>query len=140
MVLALLGENAVAIGKLVIHARRTEADFREHRLDIATPNGLGSELQDKLASVAGSAEINAFAPAITDAFGDFVIGIDYTVDLPFDDFTEAEFKARIRQELEDQFHGAQVAADLQSILKQRLYDENALLRETLIRFSARSTT
>jgi hypothetical protein len=129
LVLALLGENEIAMEKIVIVHEGMSRFFEDTRLDIATPNGLGSELQDKLGSAAGSAEINAFAPAITSAFGDFVLGIDYTVDLPFDDFTEAEFKARIRQELEDQFHGAQVASDLQSILKQRLYDENALLRE-----------
>ena len=124
---ALFAENDPAIAQNVFTHEGLRQIF-EVRQDIATPNG-PAPMQRSSRPPRFSAEINAFAPILPMCSAISLNGIDYTVDLPFDDYTEAEFKARIRQELEDQFHGAQVSADLQSIFKQRLYDENALLRE-----------
>ena len=55
--------------------------------------------------------------------------IDVTIDHPFVDYSEAQLKALIRQRVEDHFFGSKIASSIQVILKQRLYDVDASIRE-----------
>lgn len=55
-------------------------------------------------------------------------------DNPFTHYTKAEIKALLRQKLEDRFFGSTVASAFQEIIKQRIYDVEAAIREGIDSF------
>lgn len=102
---------------VITTVRGTLAPAKEFRL----------ELKAKLASLAGT--VNGVATQVrTDV--DAIFGqIGALGDNPFTHYTKAELKARIRQKLEDRFFGSTIASSFQEIIKQRLYDVDAAIRE-----------
>lgn len=85
------------------------------------------QLKDALANQA--AQINTVLNQLqADVIGIFN-AMDLSIDDPFVHYSEAELKALVRQKLEDRFFGSPIAASIQEIIKQRLYDLDAAIRE-----------
>ncbi len=55
--------------------------------------------------------------------------LDYNVDNPFQSISVADVKAHIRQQLEDQFFATTAASQIQTSLRQRLYDVDAAMKQ-----------
>ncbi|MBL9140219.1 MAG: hypothetical protein JNK85_30400, partial [Verrucomicrobiales bacterium] len=90
---------------------------REFRSELqANLNGLG----DVVTQVAGQ-----FQSDTDSIFGEILVRGDD----PFSDYTPEELKARLRQKLEDRFLASVLASSFQRILKQRMYDLDAAIRE-----------
>lgn len=85
------------------------------------------ELKAKLASLAGT--VNGVATQVRTDVDAIFAQIGALGDNPFTHYTKAELKARIRQKLEDRFFGSVIASSFQEIIKQRLYDVDAAIRE-----------
>ena len=65
--------------------------------------------------------------SVTQYFGK----LDYTIDNPFQHLSAADIKKFIRQKIEDQFFNTDAAAQVQTILRQRLYDIDAAMRQQI---------
>ncbi len=91
------------------------------------PAGMGAELSDLL--LANAPVISVAVDDMIEGVGTFVKDIDLTLDSPFADYTPEEFTHVVRQEIEDQFLGTPVAAAMQVVHKQRLYDPDAAIRQ-----------
>ena len=57
--------------------------------------------------------------------------LDYTIDNPFQHLSATEVKKFIRQKVEDQFFTTDVSAQIQTILRQRVYDLDATMRQQI---------
>jgi hypothetical protein len=86
-----------------------------------------TELQDALNSSLG--QMTTAASGAANEINEFVESFNLAVDDPFTHYEEEDFKEMIRLKLEDQFFGSQVVADIQEIIKQRLYDVDAAIQE-----------
>lgn len=85
------------------------------------------ELKARLSALAGT--VNTVAAQVQADVDDIFNDIVALGDNPFTHYDEEELKARIRQALEDRFFGSALASSFQEILKQRLYDVDAAIRE-----------
>lgn len=65
--------------------------------------------------------------SVTQYFGQ----LDYTIDNPFTHVSAADVKKFIRQKVEDEFFATTAAAQIQTTLRQRLYDLDASMREQI---------
>jgi hypothetical protein len=90
-------------------------------------SGMGAELQQLFAD--HQLEIEATLPGMINGVGDYLKDIDLALDNPFTDYSPEEIKQQIRREIEDRFHGTPVAAAVQVVHKQRLYDVDAAIRQ-----------
>jgi hypothetical protein len=66
---------------------------------------------------------------MVNSVGEFIGGIDLALDSPVADYTPEEFTGIIRREIEDRFYGTPLAAGIQVVHKQRLYDVDAAIRQ-----------
>jgi hypothetical protein len=65
--------------------------------------------------------------SVTQYFGK----LDYTIDNPFTHLSAADIKKFIRQQIEDQFFDTDASAQIQTALRQRLYDIDAAMRQQI---------
>lgn len=86
-----------------------------------------TELEDLLNTSLG--QLTSAAAAAADEINDFVESFNLSVDDPFTHYSEEDFKAMIRLKLEDAFFATRLIADLQEVIKQRLYDVDAAIQE-----------
>jgi hypothetical protein len=61
--------------------------------------------------------------------GQFFGQLNYSVDNPFTHISAADVKKFVRQKIEDEFFATTAASQVQTILRQRLYDLDAAMRE-----------
>ena len=61
----------------------------------------------------------------------YFAGFDYSVDDPFRLYTEDQIKQAIRQQVEDAFFGSAPAAQIQVVLRQRLYDLDTQMKTAM---------
>jgi hypothetical protein len=96
--------------------------------DALKPAGeFANELKAKVA--AHLADITAFVTKAQGQIQDIFHQMDLGVDNPFVHYSSQQLRDLIRQKLEDQFFGSPVAADLQMIVKHRVYDLEASIRQ-----------
>ena len=65
--------------------------------------------------------------SVTQYFGQ----LNYNVDNPFQHISAADVKKFVRQKIEDQFFSTDAAAQVQTIMRQRLYDLDAAMKEQI---------
>jgi hypothetical protein len=78
-----------------------------------------------------SAEITNVSLHVSIAVTQFFGKLDFSVDNPFQHVSAVDVKKFIRQKIEDEFFATTAAAQVQTILRQRLYDLDAALREQI---------
>jgi hypothetical protein len=106
--------------KNIVHTLRTQ---------LTGANQFVKELQDKMTALAG--DIHNVAVQASSDINAILNGIDISVDNPFVHYTQDELIALIRQKLEDRFFASKVPTAIQVILKERIYDLDASLRESI---------
>jgi uncharacterized protein YoxC len=94
-------------------------------------NGIAAEVNARINSVAGLAEINHLTAAVNAEIYDFLLEIDPQVDDPFSTYSPEELKQLVRQEVLDRFFASEISAAITTILKERVYDLDAYLREAV---------
>ena len=98
----------------------------EVRSNLAPANEFAQELNNTLQSA--SAQLTQVSTQVSLDVSNFFGKLDFTVDDPFQEFTEDQIRKYIRQQVEDAFFGSGPAAQVQVVLKQRLYDLDAQMR------------
>jgi hypothetical protein len=88
-----------------------------------------AEVNNTVQSAAG--EITNVSVQVSLAVSQFFGQLDYTIDNPFTHVSATDVKKFIRQKIEDQFFNTVVSAQIQTILRQRLYDLDAALRQQI---------
>ena len=105
-------------------------DARAVLVEARSKLGVGEELSLELNHVftSASAQLQSVSVQVSHDVSNFFGKLDFTVDNPFQEFTEAQIKKHIRQQVEDNFFGSDPAAAVQVVLKQRLYDLDAQMK------------
>lgn len=93
----------------------------EVRTQLQTASGIHEELNDAFDNA--SAEITAFMEEAKDQVN------TYFEEIMIPEFDPEEVKAHIRQEIRDRFNASPLIAEVQEILKQYVYDLEALIQE-----------
>lgn len=140
----LAGDLADAIGSELESRLRTAISERAPSLEVITETlgelktaitNLQAKLetgQDFLQELSDSIDTNIVQTAAEDA-ADHVkewLGSLAESGSSLEEYTSAEIKALIRQKIEDEFYGTEVVADMQRILRERLYDLDSAIRES----------
>jgi len=120
-----IGETLSKLATVIGHIK----DHMNNLGSLQDPGGLGVEIKDLLQD--SDTELDQTAQAIAGGVQDFFMDVVYQTDSPFADYDELTIKTMIRQHIVDQFLDSPVAADIQSILRQRLYDNDAAAREAI---------
>lgn len=89
--------------------------------------GMGVELENLFA--AHELELDGVMNGAMGGLGEFLGTIDMALDSPVADYSPDEIKHIIRREIEDRFYGTSLAAGIQVVHKQRLYDADAAIRQ-----------
>ncbi len=97
------------------------------RSKLAAGQEVANELKAKLNSL--SAEVDTAANKIRNDVNSIFAGFDPNIDNPFADMSKEDLKALIRQKVEDRFFASKVTSSFQEIIKHRLYDVDASIRE-----------
>jgi hypothetical protein len=87
------------------------------------------ELQNKVNSLSGT--FDSMALQIRNDITNVLFQLEVPSGNFLDQYTEAEIKAKIRQKIEDRFFASDVASSIQEIIKQRVYDADAAIREAM---------
>ena len=87
------------------------------------------EIDDKLRSL--KTEVTNVSTTVTSDVTNFFGRLDFSVDDPFQVLTEQEIKTCIRQQVEDAFFASTPAAEVQTIIRQRLYELDGQMRESI---------
>jgi len=125
----LLAEADPTLDQITLTLTNLRDALTQLRTALDDPAGLGGELKDLFLDHAP--DIQAALPDMMSGVGDFVLDIDLALDSPNADYTPEEFKQLIRREIEDQFYGTPLAAAVQVVHKQRLYDPDAAIRQAV---------
>ncbi len=100
-----------------------------HQVDgtLAQAGQFTTEIQNTLASFSTQLSNVSFSVSlsVTQYFG----GFDFSVDDPFQHVSANDIKKFIRQKVEDQFFATDAAAQIQTALRQRLYDVDAAMKQ-----------
>ena len=87
------------------------------------------EIDDKLRGL--KSELTNVSLGVTTEVSNYFGRLDFSVDNPFQVLTEQEIKTYIRQQVEDAFFASTPAAEVQTIIRQRLYDLDSQMRESI---------
>jgi len=87
------------------------------------------EMADKVNGLSG--EILALCNQTRQDVSNFFGAIDCTIDNPFAQYSADEVKEMMRQRFEENFFASQIPQRINEILKQRVYDLDALMRESI---------
>jgi hypothetical protein len=105
---------------------QTKASILQVDAQLATVGEFTSEItnilhafSNQLAQVSSNVSVS-----VTQYFGQF----NYSIDDPFKHVSAADIKKFIRQQVEDQFFASSPAAQIQTALRQRLYDVDAAMK------------
>lgn len=120
-----IGETLTKLAGVIGHIK----DHMNNLGSLQNPGGLGIEIKDLLQD--SGPELDDAAEAIAGGVEDFFEEVVYETDSPFADYDELTIKTMIRQHVINHFLDSPVAADIQSILRQRLYDNDAAAREAI---------
>lgn len=101
------------------------------RSQLGGVTGIASEINARINSAAGLLEINNLTAQVNAEIYDFLLKIDPQVDDPFVTYSPAQLKLLVRQEVLDRFFATQISAAITKILKERIYDLDAFLREAV---------
>jgi hypothetical protein len=88
-----------------------------------------TELQTKVSSLSGS--FDSMALQIRSDITNALLQLDTPSGNFLAQYSAAEIKAKIRQKIEDRFFASDVASSIQEIIKQRVYDADAAIREAM---------
>lgn len=116
-------------GQLVITLEGLQRQLGGLRSNLLSADGLGLELAAHLASPAGQTQLGIITAGVFQDITNYFNQFDFAVDNP--QSRGDEIKAMVRRSLEDRFFASSLAADLQSIIRHRLYDPDSALREAL---------
>jgi hypothetical protein len=112
-----------------ITAALIEVQANVHQVRQQLDSDLGAQLRARLQQVPG--EINAIATAVKASLAEYIDELDYSVGNPFVEHPPSEFKAYIRRKIEDRLFASPLTGALQVMLKERLYDLDARIREAI---------
>ena len=101
----------------------------EVRSSLAPAKEFSLELDHVLKSA--NAEITNVSVQVSLDVSNFFAKLDFTVDDPFQQYTEAQIKKFVRQQIEDAFFGSDPAAAVQVVIKQRIYDLDAQMKTAI---------
>ena len=111
------------ISTALTDARNVLSDVRAK---LAPAKELSQEINHVFTSA--SAQLQSVSVQVSHDVSNLFGKLDFTVDNPFQEFTEAQIRNYIRQQVEDEFFGSAPAAAVQVVLKQRLYDLDAQMK------------
>lgn len=99
------------------------------RGQLASGAQFANELNDKINSLSG--DIHNVSVQVQNDIRTIFNGIDITVDDPFLHYSKEDMVNLIRQKLEDRFFASNIPTSIQVIIKERVYDLDASLRESI---------
>lgn len=123
----LLHQAQPTLDQLVTVLNQTRDAIMEAQKTLSPVGDFTQELSDTLHNA--SAEITNVTARVTDSVEDYLGKLDYTVDNPFQHYTSQQIKQFIRQQIEDEFFSTVAVGQVQTILRQRLYDLDAAMKE-----------
>ncbi len=108
---------------------QTENALMQADAKLATAGEFTTEIANTLNSAQTALSNVSFqvSLSVTQYFGQF----DYNIDNPFVHVSAADIKKYIRQQVEDQFFASGPAAQIQTALRQRLYDVDAAMKSEI---------
>jgi len=106
--------------------QQTEAALSLVSSNLGTAGQFTLEMSNILASASGELSNISFSVSmsVTQYFGQ----LDYNIDNPFTHISPTDIKNFIRQKVEDQFFASTAASQIQTALRQRLYDVDAAMK------------
>ncbi len=135
----LLEQAEPAIDRVVEVLETIHEIVGEMRAKVEFGGEVFEEMQTRIAGMTG--EINRIAEESREAVAAFFEEIHEArpslaealedAASPFEEYTAEEIKARIRSEIHDRFNGSRIVAEVHLMLKQRLYELDADVREAI---------
>ncbi len=135
----LLEQAEPAIDRVVEVLENIHGLIGDMRRKIEAGNEVFDEIQTRIAGM--TAEIERIAEETRGAVAGFfqeindarpsLAGLLEDAPSPFDEYTPEEIKERIRSEIYDRFNGSEIVAEVHLVLKQRLYELDADVREAI---------
>ena len=122
-----LAQAAPTLDQIVTVLNQTRDTIMEAQKTLGPLGDFSKELSDTLHSA--NAEIGQVTVQVSTSVEGFFNHLDYAVDDPFQHYSAAEVKQYIRQQIEDQFFASAAVANLQSVMRQRLYDLDATMKQ-----------
>jgi uncharacterized protein YoxC len=126
-----LNEFLVNVDPTLDQIHSVLSDLKDIVSNIRGQLGVGSEfaaeLTAKVNSLAG--EIDTVALKVQTDVQQYFNGINIAIDSPFDHYSKEEVVEFIRLKLEDRFFASTVPTSVQVIIKERIYDLDAAVRE-----------
>jgi hypothetical protein len=121
-----LKEIDPALDQITDTLNQTQASLSQVDAQLGTVGDFTSELTNILNTLSNQlAQVSVkVSSSVAQYFGQF----NYSIDDPFKHVSAADLKKFIRQQVEDQFFASPPAAQIQTALRQRLYDVDAAMK------------
>ena len=107
----------------------TKAKLIQAHAQLAPAAEFARELDNTMKSF--STDLTNVSVQVSLNVSNYFAGFDYSVDDPFRLYTEDQIKQFIRQQVEDAFFGSAPAAQIQVVLRQRLYDLDTQMKTAM---------
>lgn len=122
----LLSDVEPELAEITSTLQQTESALSLVSSNLGTAGQFTLEMSNILASASGELSNVSYTVslAVTQYFGQ----LDYNIDNPFTHISPADVKSFIRQHVEDQFFASAAASQIQTSLRQRLYDVDAAMK------------
>lgn len=118
-----------ALSEITDGLKQTESAIAQVNGDLGQLGTFTAEINNTLNSYSGQLSNVTYVVSlsVTQYFGQF----DYTIDDPFQHVSANDIKQFIRQKVEDQFFATDAAAQIQTALRQRLYDVDSAMKSEI---------
>lgn len=124
-----LHEVEPALQQITETLNQTKAAVAQVEAQLHAAGAFTTEIDNTLKSF--SSELTNVSLQVSLSVTQYFGKLDYTIDNPFTHVSATDVKKFIRQKVEDQFFATTAAAQIQSTLRQRLYDLDAAMREQI---------
>jgi hypothetical protein len=118
-----------ALSEITDTLNQTKDDLAQVDSKLASAGTFTSQINDILNG--HLSELSNVSVQVSSAVNQYFSGFNYAVDNPFQHVSAADLKQHIRQQVEDQFFGTDAAAQIQTALRQQLYDVDASMKSDI---------
>jgi hypothetical protein len=126
---SLIDEIEPALAQITEGLQQTKQVINQTERQLAAAGEFTTELDNIIKSF--STQLTNVSLQVTLATTQYFGQLNYAVDNPFQHLSADDIKKFIRQKVEDHFFATDAAAQVQTALRQRLYDVDAKLREEI---------
>ena len=124
-----LAEIEPALTQITETLNQTKSAIAQVEAQLHSAGAFTAEIDNTLKSL--SSEMTNVSLHVSLSVTQYFGQLDYTIDNPFTHVSAADVKKFIRQKVEDEFFATTAAAQIQTTLRQRLYDLDAAMREQI---------